>query len=64
MANVVIEMDAADNIKLTKAKLSNKIDPAVLVINAFATFYARNTKIEFISNPWVCVALTTNKHNK
>ena len=38
MANVVIEMDAAGNIKPTKAKSPNKIDPVASVINAFATY--------------------------
>lgn len=38
MANVVIEMDAAGNIKPTKAKSPNKIDPVAAVINAFATY--------------------------
>lgn len=38
MANVVIEMDAAGNIKPTKAKSPNKIDPVASVINAFVTY--------------------------
>lgn len=38
MANVVLEMDAAGNIKPTKAKSPNKIDPVASVINAFATY--------------------------
>ena len=38
MNNVVIKMDVAGNIKPTKAKSPNKIDPVVSVINAFATY--------------------------
>jgi phage terminase large subunit-like protein len=38
MANVVIETDAAGNIKPTKAKSPNKIDPVAAIINAFATY--------------------------
>jgi len=38
MSNVVVEMDAAGNIKPNKAKSPNKIDPAIGLINAFHVY--------------------------
>ena len=38
MANVVLEMDAAGNIKPTKAKSPNKIDPVAAMVNSFVTY--------------------------
>jgi phage terminase large subunit-like protein len=37
MSNVMIEMDAAENIKPTKAKSTERIDPAVSMLTAMAT---------------------------
>jgi phage terminase large subunit-like protein len=38
MSNVVMEMDAAGNIKPTKAESPNKIDPAMGLINVFHVY--------------------------
>lgn len=38
MSNVVMKIDAAGNIKPTKAKRSNKIEPAMGLINAFHVY--------------------------
>lgn len=38
ISNVMLEMDAAGNIKPNKAKSSNKIDPVIALLMAFSTF--------------------------
>lgn len=38
VSNVVLEMDAAGNIKPDKSKSVNKIDPVSALVNAFATY--------------------------